>query len=98
MPNLSLLLTDSRELNQVQQNIKNVLQPVFNNPMLFGVSRQSVVVGSGSNVIEHGLGHDVNGWIVTDINAAVTLYRSASNAQTITLVSSGTATVDLYIY
>ena len=54
---------------------------------------------TGANIINHGLGRMMQGWSITDINAAVTVYRSAPfNNSTITLTSSGAATISLEVF
>jgi hypothetical protein len=75
------------------------LDPVLKDPMSRGVFLKNVSIVSGANVINHLLSRTLQGWIVTDINAAVTLYRSApKNDLTLTLTASGTAVVDLFVY
>lgn len=54
---------------------------------------------TGANIINHGLGRMMIGWTITDINAAVTVYRSAPmNATNITLTASGPATIMLEVF
>lgn len=59
----------------------------------------NVVLAIGNNVITHGLGRVPTGWIIMDINAASTIYRSAAfNATTLTLNSSAIATIRLGVF
>jgi len=59
----------------------------------------NVVLAIGNNVINHGLGRVPTGWIIMDINAAATIYRSAAfNVNTLTLNSSAVATIRLGVF
>lgn len=75
------------------------LNPLLSNPVN-GVSiLSSVKLATGDNVINHLLGTQMQGWFLTDINAAVSVYRSAPmNDKTLTLHSSGTATVSIGVF
>ena len=47
----------------------------------------------------HGLQQTMQGWMITDINAAATVYRSQPlNDKTLTLTSSAACTVDLVVF
>jgi len=68
--------------------------PQSNGKLLTGI-----VLTNGVNIIPHGLGREIQGWILTDLNAAVTIYRSAPfNQTTLTLTSSGAATVNIEVF
>lgn len=69
--------------------------------ILSGTSINGVVLNAvtGITTINHGLGRTMQGWFVTDINAAITVFRSQPlNDKTLTLTSSGGATVNLWVY
>lgn len=91
-----------RDLNQVQSNLANALNPILGNPLLFGFTLTGISLASGSNTINHGLGRTLQGWFLTGINAGVTIYdQQASNTKastTLILHSSGPATVNIYVY
>ena len=94
--------TTSRELNQVQSQIISSVQPVLDNPIVNGRLIQSLAVSSGSNVIDHGLGRELLGWIVVRNSASVTFYdtqnSNANPARTLLLTASGNATISLYVF
>jgi hypothetical protein len=94
--------TDSRELNQVQSQIISSVQPVLDNPIVNGRLIQSLAIASGSNVIDHGLGRTLLGWIVVRNSASVTFYDTQSSnanpARTLLLTASGAATISLYVF
>lgn len=86
-------------LARLQTNWKSIIDPVLSNPTTNPTILKNVVLKTGVNTIDHLLGAVQQGWIVSDINAAVTLYRSLPfNNLTLTLVSSGPATVTLVVY
>jgi len=75
------------------------LNPVLANPILQGLQLTNVKLVSGTNVINHLLGQTQQGWFLTDINGAATVYRSAAfNNLTLTLTSSAACTVNLWVY
>ena len=86
--------------NQKMQNRwADILNPLIRNPMSQGTYLNNVVLASGANVINHTLGHMQQGWLITDINSAATIYRSQPfNNLTLTLTSSAAVTVTLYVY
>lgn len=91
--------SDSTNMNQMQQKWASILNPVIANPITNPVILNGVSLKTGSNVINTTLGQKTQGWFITDINAAVTVYRSAPfNDLTLTLTSSGAAICNLVIY
>lgn len=77
----------------------SALNPLLTNPMNDGVFLPNVSVVSGVNVINHLLQRKMQGWVVTDIDAAVTYFRSAAfNNLTLSLTFSGPAVVTLYVF
>jgi hypothetical protein len=92
--------------NKLDWNLANplwaaTLNPVIANPILSGLEIKNVVLNpvTGITIINHNLGRNMQGWFVTDINASVTVYRSQPfNNKTLTLTSSGGATINLWVY
>jgi hypothetical protein len=75
------------------------LNPVIANPLNNVKIIQGYNLVSGINRINHGLGQLQQGWFLTDVNAAITVYRSSPfNNQTLTLTSSGAATVNIGVF
>jgi hypothetical protein len=88
-----------RELNQLETQWRAILNPIIANPVTNPRILKDVPISSGANVIYHGLDQLQQGWVITDTNAAVTLYRSAPfNDKTLTLTSSGSATVSIMVF
>lgn len=94
---MQLPLIQNPELAQVKW--KSILDPLLAKPISSGLIVYSIVLTSGVNVINHKLGRTPQGWIITDIDAAITLYRSAAfNPLTLTLTASGSATCSLMVF
>ncbi len=78
------------------------LNPVLKNPIVGGNLLKDIVLVSGSNTINHGLGENLQGWIIVRNNASVTFYDSqATNPRpqlTLVLNASGPATVSIYVF
>jgi len=99
MAQLPLIQTADRVLSQLQTRWKALLDPVIAEPLVGGSLLTGVVLASGANTINHKLGQTPVGWFLVDNNANVTVYRSQPfNDLTLTLTSSGAATVSLYVF
>lgn len=89
-------------LNLFQTNLQKTLSPIIKNPLTDGVLLQSVVLSSGSNQVKHKLGRKITGWFVTRLRANVTIYDTQDTnslpEEFLTLVASGAATVDLFVF
>lgn len=75
------------------------LNPIISNLILSGIPITNVILNNGETIINHGLGRLMQGFSVTDINGAATVYRSAPfNSKTLTLTSSALVTVNLWVF
>ncbi len=96
------LMTESRDLNQVQNNLATAINPLLNNPLLNGTFLTNVSLGIGTNVIKHGLNRTLQGWIITLNSGASTFYDLQSSNPTpqltLELVSSAAVTVNIYVF
>jgi hypothetical protein len=99
---VSVLNTDDRILNQLQDNFAQKLNNILALPFLQGNFLDDVVLASGDNTINHKLGRDLVGWVITLQNASATIYdKQDSNtdiANTLVLNSSAIATVTIYVF
>ena len=99
MRSIAGVQSSNRELNQTQENIKLALAPVLTNALVQGAFLKDVALNPGTNTIAHGLNRTQQGWLITDTNGTASVYRSASfNANTLTLTSSGSVSVTLYVF
>ena len=78
------------------------LNPVVANPLVGGNLLKGIVLKSGDNVVNHGLGTKLQGYIVVMNSAAVTFYdKQLTNPMpdlTLVLNASGATTVSLYVF
>lgn len=83
----------------LQSSWKVQLDPVLTNPMNDVSILTNVSLRNGVTVVNHLLGHMMNGWFITDINGAATIYRSAGlNDKTLTLTSNAAVTVNIGVF
>ena len=90
-------------MNQLQRNIAKVVEPVASNPVVNGIILPSVALVSGDNEVNHKLGRTLQGWIIVRRHGN---YRDIYDkqdtnpfpARTLVLNSSGTTTVDIYVF
>lgn len=83
----------------LQNNWKAQIDPLLALALTQGFVIPSVPLANGLTVINHRLGRLLQGWFLTDINGAATIYRSApKNALTLTLTSSAVVTADVFVF
>lgn len=86
-------------LDMMQTLWAALINPVLANPANTMSVLSGVVLTNGITVIPHKLGRKQQGWILTDINGAAQIYRSASfNNLTLTLTSNAVVTVNLGVF
>lgn len=89
------------ELPQMQIQWASALNPVIANPITNGLQLTGVKLISGTTVINHMLGRNMQGWFPTDLDAAATIYKpktSPFNGKTLTLISNAAVTISLWVY
>lgn len=86
-------------LSQTQTVWAQKLDPVLKNAILQGTQLTGVKLKNGATTFDHLLSRQMQGWFITDIDAAATVYRSQPfNATSLTLSSNAPATVNLWVY
>lgn len=100
MKNFNKIHTESREINQIQQNIKDAVDSIVKNPLLDGVLVHGInLTASQNNEIAHTLSRNVIGWIVVDQNAQAQIWRGqASSSRFVNLLTSNNVTVSVYFF
>lgn len=73
---LPLQQTTLKDLSLLQTKWKSILDPVLANPLFNILILQNVSLLSGNNSIPHLLQQKQQGWIITDIQGAATIYRN----------------------
>lgn len=78
---------------------KTEIQPVINFSPNQGILLTNQTLNNGVTVINHKLGKTQQGWIITDITSAATIFRSQPfNSLTLTLTSTAAATCNIWCY
>jgi len=91
--------TPDRILSMLQSSWASLLNPLLANPVTKGVTLTKINLINGSTVVNHLLDRQMQGWIITDISAPATVYRSQPlNNKTLTLTSNAATTVSLWVY
>jgi len=90
------------ELNILMNNLDYALDPVFNNPYLSFNIVKNVNLVVGDNQISHGLGRDLEGWVIVRKRGNADIYdkqdTNTLSSKTIIINSSRAVTVDFYFY
>lgn len=82
-----------------QTRVKSEVDPVLTNELLAGSLLKGIVLINGVTILNHKLGRKPKGWILTDIDAAATVYRSAAfSTTTLTLTSNAAATAAIWVF
>lgn len=83
----------------MQTQWKSQLDPIIANPLLDGVHVKNVSLNVGDNQINIRLDRMMQGWFLTDQDAAASIYRSQPiNSSTLTLFSDAAVKVSLWIF
>lgn len=103
MPAIPLVQTNDRTINQLQQNIKQAVQPLLSNAQNLGATLTSISLAVGSNTINHGLDRTLQGWSIVRLrNTFAEIYdtqdANQSPAKTLLLTSDTAVVVDIYVY
>lgn len=99
---LAIFQTDDKSVQLLQTSWAASLNPVLANPMSNGSLIRNVALASGANAINHKLGRKLQGWCVTRVRAAATIYDTQDSNQhpelTLALNASAPVTVDIYVF
>ena len=102
MKAIALVQTTDKDLNQAQQNIKQSVDPLIANPLTQGNLLKSQVLKVGNNIINHGLGVAITGYMIIGANAAYSVYDNiignANLTTSFTLISSTAVTCNIYCF
>lgn len=100
---LPIFKTTNKDLLLLQTNWSTDLNPLLANPLLNGRLIQDVSLVSGANIINHGLGRNLQGWIIVGMhNSFLQIYDTQNHNQTpqltLQLTSNATGNIDLYVF
>jgi hypothetical protein len=86
-------------LPMMQTRWKSLIDVLLKNLLTQGQLLSGVELASGTTAVNHLLGRKMIGWAIVDQDASANIYRSAPmNDQTLTLTSSATVTVNLWVF
>ena len=83
----------------MQTKWASILNPLIKSPLNNVFILENVVLNNGVTTINHLLGRTQQGWFLTDINGAATIYRSQPfNSLTLTLTSNAAVTISIGVF
>ena len=90
------------DLNAVQLNLKTALDPIIKNALVGGTTLTSIALKAGANIVAHGLGRTLQGWMIVRKRASADIYdtqdQNGSPQTTLLLTATAPVTVDIYVY
>lgn len=90
--------TVDRDLNRVQDQVFQALNPVLKNVLIDSVQINDIQITTSGVDIDHGLGRVPLGWFVVDSTASATVWRTAWTDRILSLDASGTATISIVVF
>ena len=99
MAQLPVFQTTLQPLMLMQNRWASIINPTLASPLSTPSMLTNIPLATGVNIIYHKLGQLPVGWIITDVNASVSIYRSKPFTDTtLTLTSNGAATISLIVF
>ena len=94
-----MALPQGLDIQKMQNTWATALDPVIKNQLINGILIKDVSLINGITVINHRLSRQMQGWMIVDINAAATVYRSQPfNDKTLTLTSNAVALCNVWCF
>lgn len=93
-------LSSNLTFEQMLTKWSGQLNPLLANKLIQGVALDNIVlIANTPQTINHYLGKNQSGFIVTDQTAAASIYRTQPfNSKNITLEANATVTINLWVY
>jgi hypothetical protein len=90
--------TSNADINRLQDNIAKVVNPLEVQPLAGGNMLKDVALTTSQTSVPHKLDHTPQFFIISDINANATVWRSAtSDSQYIYLTASASCVVSMWV-
>ena len=100
--NFTEIHTGDAKVDKLQTNIRTAISPLLSLPFADGVHKTDVELGTSDTLVNHGLGRNFVGYIVTKQNADTSVYVSTTSNDfpdtQIILKAGATVTVDLFCF
>lgn len=95
--------SDSRAVNQLQENVEQALNPIVDKQILDGILIKDISLISGQdNNINHLLGRELLGWTIVRQKANSIIWdsqdSSISKSRTLTLNCSADVTISIWVF
>lgn len=95
-------LPQELEWHMADNRWASILNPIVANPANNSILLKNIQLAVGTNVINHKLGRNLQGWSIVRKRASADLYDTQDTNQmpnlTLTLVSDAIVTVDLMVF
>lgn len=98
---LPLYKSDNQSFTLMQTGWASQLNPVIANPLVNGVLQKNIKLVVGTNSINHMLGRNLQGYLITGMHNVYTqIFDTVSNTPSLTLNlnSSVAVTIDIYCF
>jgi hypothetical protein len=95
------VLTQNRDVNQLQDNLGKAISDLNNVPFNSGILLQEIDLVVGDNTVYTTLPQVLTGWVITRQGAVSDIYDKQStntNPKTLILNSSAIVTVDVFVF
>ena len=100
--NFTQIWSPNEEVTRLQSHIKTTLNPLLELPISDGVLLTDLSIATSDTVIDHKLGRQYEGFIITRLKSNSVIFESSSTNdtpdRTIILEASATATADIYFF
>lgn len=102
MKQFGKIYIEDRKISMIQDNLANAINPLLSLPLSSSNLIPGVELESGNNTINHGLGRNLIGWIITrkDANEDIFDNQDSNTTPALTLIlnSSGDVRVDIIVF
>jgi len=97
--NLPTWQSSDRVFQLMQNKWSAILNPLLAKPLSSSNILKDVELVMGVNKVNHLLGRTMQGWIISNIDASVIVYRSQPfNDKILTLTTNGACIVDIVVF
>ena len=93
--------TTDGELRQLQDNVREIVEPWERVPLLAGLLLTDVSLSASATLVAHGLGRKLRGWIVVRTNGTATVYEPSVATladRFVNLQATGSVVVTLWVF
>lgn len=98
---LPIYKSEDQSLTLLQTGWSSQINPVLGNPLVNGVLQKNIALSVGSNSINHKLGRNLQGYIITGMHTTfsqITDTTSNTPSLTLNLNSSAATSIDIYCF